>query len=179
MHFGEVHEDGTLEQVKGIQYSLPALLGRDSLVEVKWRKDLQDTQTSEYHLYSSQESPTEKKLYHCVFYLAPGDYHGFHAPADMTAISRRHLPGYLIPVRPYVANAVKVIWYFRKLSSHKGLYELNERVAIIGEWQHGAIALVAVGATNVGSISISFDPVCSLVSSLMISGIGYWWVEET
>lgn len=33
------------------------------------------------------------ELYHCVIYLAPGDYHCFHSPTDWTVSHRRHFPG--------------------------------------------------------------------------------------
>jgi phosphatidylserine decarboxylase len=33
------------------------------------------------------------ELYHCVIYLAPGDYHCFHSPTDWTISHRRHFPG--------------------------------------------------------------------------------------
>lgn len=35
------------------------------------------------------------ELYHCVIYLAPGDYHCFHSPTDWTVSHRRHFPGRL------------------------------------------------------------------------------------
>ena len=38
------------------------------------------------------------------------------------------------------------------------LFHINERVAFFGTWQHGFMAMVAVGATNVGSIVADFDP---------------------
>lgn len=41
----------------------------------------------------------------------------------------------------------------------KELFCLNERVALLGQWQHGFFSLTAVGATNVGSIRIYFDQV--------------------
>lgn len=33
------------------------------------------------------------QLYYCIIYLAPGDYHRFHSPADWTVLVRRHFPG--------------------------------------------------------------------------------------
>lgn len=45
----------------------------------------------------------------------------------------------------------------------KELFCLNERVALIGQWQHGFFSLTAVGATNVGSIRIYFDQVSLLI----------------
>lgn len=45
----------------------------------------------------------------------------------------------------------------------KELFCLNERVALLGQWQHGFFSLTAVGATNVGSIRIYFDQVRFLI----------------
>lgn len=53
-----------LEQIKGITYSLSGFLGAPILSETE-NIDKQDT-----------------RLYHCIIYLAPGDYHGIHSPVD-------------------------------------------------------------------------------------------------
>ncbi|XKL62593.1 hypothetical protein PGB90_002426 [Kerria lacca] len=37
------------------------------------------------------------------------------------------------------------------------LFSLNERAVYVGEWQHGFFSMVAVGATNVGSIKVHSD----------------------
>ena len=50
-----------------------------------------------------KENP-DNDLYHCVIYLAPGDYHGFHSPAEWDVSYRRHFPGMCV-VR-WLANTV-------------------------------------------------------------------------
>eukprot|EP01094_Clydonella_sp_ATCC50884_P027344 TRINITY_DN7821_c2_g1_i1.p1 TRINITY_DN7821_c2_g1~~TRINITY_DN7821_c2_g1_i1.p1 ORF type:complete len:344 (-),score=85.52 TRINITY_DN7821_c2_g1_i1:149-1180(-) len=85
------------------------------------------------------------KLMHAIIYLAPGDYHGIHAPADMTVSLRRHMPGHLLSVAPLFAR-----WY-------PGLFATNERVVLRGEWEHGYFAMIPVGAQNVGSIALEAE----------------------
>lgn len=92
-------------------------------------------------------NPEENCLYHCVIYLAPGDYHRFHSPTEWTVFARRHFPGELFSVNPSVAR-----WL-------QGLFSFNERVVYYGEWEHGFFSMTAVGATNVGSIRVYMDDV--------------------
>ena len=86
-------------------------------------------------------------MFHCVIYLAPGDYHRFHSPTDWEIFYRRHFPGELFGVSPSIAS-----WL-------KGLYNLNERVVYYGKWKYGFFSMTAVGATNVGSIKVFMDEV--------------------
>ena len=83
-----------------------------------------------------------------VIYLSPGDYHRFHSPAIHTARFRRHIAGYLSPVKPsYVKN-------------HRDVFKNNERVNIFGDWfgtERLFFFLSYVGALNVGSIKLDFD----------------------
>jgi len=64
-------------------------------------------------------------------------------------------PGELFSVNPSVAR-----WL-------QGLFCLNERAVYTGHWQHGFFAMAAVGATNVGSISVSFDKVCLQLNNII------------
>lgn len=82
-----------------------------------------------------------------VIYLSPGDYHRFHAPATFQADYRRHIVGYLEPVKPsYVQH-------------HQDVFKHNERVNIFGTWQRDEqfFFMSFVGALNVGSIILDFD----------------------
>ena len=96
-------------------------------------------------------SSADSRLYHCVIYLAPGDYHRFHSPADWSVRHRRHFAGDLLSVSPLVANWIA------------GVFCLNERAIYTGRWRHGFFAFAAVGATNVGSIRVYCDEVRELV----------------
>ncbi|VVC44220.1 Hypothetical protein CINCED_3A004668 [Cinara cedri] len=89
----------------------------------------------------------ENELYQLVIYLAPGDYHRFHSPAQWTVKFRRHFQGELLSVNPKIARLLP------------DLFVLNERAVYIGEWEHGFFSMTAVGATNVGSIRVHSDKV--------------------
>lgn len=51
------------------------------------------TATSHGSFRSQLVTREGNELYHCVIYLAPGDYHCFHSPTDWTVSHRRHFPG--------------------------------------------------------------------------------------
>ncbi|XP_072164096.1 phosphatidylserine decarboxylase proenzyme, mitochondrial-like isoform X1 [Diadema setosum] len=142
LHFGKVH-NSKLEQVKGITYSLKDFLGPQCTDKTSTNSSQYEVSDEDYHSTLCQREGTN--LYHCVIYLAPGDYHRFHSPTDWTANHRRHFPGELLSVNPGIARWVR------------GLFNYNERVCVTGSWTHGFFSLTAVGATNVGSISFYCD----------------------
>nr|KAF6403894.1 phosphatidylserine decarboxylase [Molossus molossus] len=140
LNFGQV-KNSEVEQVKGVTYSLESFLGPRTSVE-----DLPFPPAASCSSFRNQLVTQEgNELYHCVIYLAPGDYHCFHSPTDWTVSHRRHFPGSLMSVNPGMARWIK------ELFCH------NERVVLTGDWKHGFFSLTAVGATNVGSIRIYFD----------------------
>ena len=121
-------QGGTLVQVKGRTYSVADLLGDRSLVE----------------RYEGGSFAT--------FYLSPRDYHRFHTPLAGRIVRVDYYPGALWPV-----NAIGLHGIDR-------LFARNERIcAHLRVEQEGVavpaspIALVAVGATMVGSVRLSFD----------------------
>ncbi|MGH0184644.1 UNVERIFIED_CONTAM: hypothetical protein FKN15_015588 [Acipenser sinensis] len=140
LHFGRV-KNCEVEQVKGVTYSLETFLGPHTWTDLNIKKSEDDTGSFQDLLVTKEGN----ELFHCVIYLAPGDYHCFHSPADWRVAHRRHFPGSLMSVNPGVARWIK------ELFCH------NERVVLSGEWTHGFFSLTAVGATNVGSIRIYFD----------------------
>lgn len=79
------------------------------------------------------------------FYLSPRDYHHVHAPATGEITARIHIPGSLFPV-----NA----WSLGRIPK---LFPRNERVVILMWTEFGLAAVVMVGATNVGKITLTFD----------------------
>jgi len=131
--FNGSFKGGFLEQVKGVHYSLPYFLG---LRGAKNQALHAAINTSD--LLTNKDGTTS--LFQAVVYLSPGDYHRFHSPVEWTINTRRHFPGELLSVKTTAVNACP------------GLFHLNERVAWIGNWQHGFFSMTAVGATNVGSI---------------------------
>ena len=78
-------------------------------------------------------------------YLAPGDYHHVHMPVEGEIIACSYIPGVLLPVND---------WSLRRV---RGLFVRNERLVIYVKSELGLMALVMVGATNVGCMTISFD----------------------
>lgn len=82
---------------------------------------------------------------HIVYYLCPTDYHRVHAPLDAEIVSVIHVPGYLWPVNQWSTNNIDE------------LFAVNERVIFNMKTPLGPVAMVMVGATNVGRISVSFD----------------------
>ncbi|MXQ54374.1 archaetidylserine decarboxylase [Shimazuella alba] len=80
-----------------------------------------------------------------TIYLSPRDYHRIHSPIAGQISSLSYIPGNLYPVNE---SGVRLF---------PGLFVQNERVISYIEGNAGTVALVKVGATNVGSIKVSFD----------------------
>ena len=81
-----------------------------------------------------------------TLYLSPRHYHRIHAPSTGTIPRGLHVPGALLPVNePSVSHV-------------PDLFARNERLLCYIDSALGRIAVVAVGAYNVGRISAAFDP---------------------
>ena len=95
-------------------------------------------------LDSDQDAQLFNQGYFFNFYLAPKDYHRVHSPVSGTVTKVTHIPGALWPVNDW------------SLYSIKNLFCVNERVVTYIQTDIGLVAVVMVGATNVGKISLSF-----------------------
>ena len=82
-------------------------------------------------------------------YLTPRHYHHIHSPIAGKVISINHIPGKLWPVND---------WSLNKIDQ---LFCINERVVVFIESSIGKVAVVMVGATNVGKITSPLEPALS------------------
>lgn len=80
-----------------------------------------------------------------TIYLSPRHYHRIHTPAPGHVVAAKHVPGRLFPVHDAAVRGVD------------RLFARNERLVCTLTGPVGTLAVVAVGATNVGSISVAFD----------------------
>ena len=88
-------------------------------------------------------APFQQGKFSCI-YLAPKDYHRIHMPMAATLREMIYVPGELFSVNPLTANNVP------------DLFARNERVVTIFDTEHGALAMVLVGATIVASIETTW-----------------------
>ena len=117
-------EGGLLLQLKGRPYALADLLGSP-----------EDARRFEGGAYAT-------------LYLAPRDYHRFHAPCDARVRRCVYLPGRLWPVNRLGVEGVQ------------GVFAENERICAhmsLPRTRDESLCVVVVGATCVGSIRLSFD----------------------
>jgi len=107
--------DGELEQIKGVSYSLHGFIGPHTgslLVHSTAVRPLADLHT-EIDVDSDADTSTSlltcpgNRLYQCVVYLSPGEYHHFHSPVDWVVTGRRHFPGMLFAV-----VIIIIVWTF-------------------------------------------------------------------
>ncbi|EGW34782.1 phosphatidylserine decarboxylase [Spathaspora passalidarum NRRL Y-27907] len=161
-----VRRDEEFAKINGISYSADDLIGGEGdstyhMHELQYKDEHDGTAMGEEVSISKELSlaakltpdPLEslkiakhsKQLYFAVIYLAPGDYHHFHSPANWVTTLRRHFIGELFSVAPFFQKTLQ------------GLFVLNERVALLGYWKYGFFSMIPVGATNVGSIVVNFD----------------------
>lgn len=100
-------------------------------------------------LCADDEAEVLKKYqggFFATYYLCPTDYHRVHSPVTGAITSVTHVPGALWPVNEWSVGRIEE------------LFCVNERVIIEIQTESGPVTVVMVGATNVGKMSLSFEP---------------------
>jgi phosphatidylserine decarboxylase len=87
-------------------------------------------------------------------YLSPQDYHHVHAPVSGNIVRSVHIPGMLWPVNDW------------SLANVDELFSINERVVTYIECSYGLVAVVMIGATNVGKMSVVYDSFISNAAAI-------------
>ena len=83
--------------------------------------------------------------YFFTFYSSPKDCHRIFSPVNGAITGWEHVPGKLYPVRqPYI-------------SQFPNLYTKNERLTTMIKTPFGPVAVVKVGAFNVGTMTLPYD----------------------
>jgi phosphatidylserine decarboxylase len=182
LHFGEV-TGSSIEQIKGVTYSLDDLLGRKPASPTEYaiksetfahadEKEFAQVNGINYSLddllegneisqpvetpnQNSTEPTSAIPSWHT---LKPGNKLFFSviylAPGDY---HRFHSPSnWVVHSRRHFAGELYSVSPFMA-KYFQNLFVLNERVALVGKWRHGFFSMLPVGATNVGSIKIHFD----------------------
>ena len=80
----------------------------------------------------------------CTIYLSPRDYHRVHMPVAGRVREMVYVPGRLLTVSVLATRAIP------------HLFARNERVVSCFETEHGPMAMVLVGALNVGAIETAW-----------------------
>ena len=98
-------------------------------------------------LDSSVHAKRFENGHYVTVYLSPADYHRIHCPAEGKITGYRYIPGRLYPVNSLGVNNID------------GVFAVNERLISFVNTSLGEMAVVKVGATNVGSISVTYAKV--------------------
>lgn len=135
--------DGIISPVDGTLRSV-GRIDEDEVIETKGQR---------YSVGALIGDPDREAIFdggiYLNYYLSPPDYHHVHSPCEGKIIGWSYIPGYLLPVNDWAFNAVPQ------------LFTGNERLVTFIETPKGVVAVVMVGATNVGKIVLAYDKVCT------------------
>ena len=104
-------DEKLITQVKGINYSLKALLGP---IDGNSSQNFSSISDFEYKNLLLRDYENND-LFYSVIYLAPGDYHRFHSPTEFKVQSRRHFPGDLFSVNGKVTSWLKNLFALKEV----------------------------------------------------------------
>ncbi|MCB1138482.1 MAG: phosphatidylserine decarboxylase [Leptospiraceae bacterium] len=98
-------------------------------------------------LGGSEETEHYMDGQYMVLYLSPQDYHRMHSPVECKIQGFNYAPGKLFPVNDIAVEGLH------------GLFPKNERLTSFLLTPRGRIAMIKVGATNVGKIRVTYDSI--------------------
>jgi phosphatidylserine decarboxylase len=137
------HDAEVVSPCDSLVYSLGPVPETGLLEQIKGR-----TYALEALLGSAEDAARFRNGVHATLYLSPAMYHRVHSPVEGHVRAWRYLPGRLYPVNALAVRHVEQ------------LFAVNERLAVFFETDgFGPVAVVFVGATNVGRITLSFTDV--------------------
>jgi phosphatidylserine decarboxylase len=96
-------------------------------------------------LGSAEDAAPFNRGVHATLYLSPAMYHRVHSPVDGRVVAWRHVPGRLFPVNG-AGRALRA----------RPLHPQRARRPLLDTEAHGPVAVVLVGAANVGRMSLAF-----------------------
>lgn len=132
--------EGLLSPVDGVLSSFgPVIAGK--LEQIKGK-----TYSLSSFLRDEEAARHFADAFSLTFYLSPRDCHHIFSPGDFQVKRLWHIPGTLWPVNSWALHHIPE------------LFSVNERVVVELEDQGARVLLVAIGATGVGSIGLSFLP---------------------
>jgi phosphatidylserine decarboxylase len=125
--------DAVISQIGPIQ--------QQKLIQAKGK-----TYTTEELLKSKSAADDFEGGLFITYYLCPTDYHRIHSPVSGEIYASTLIPGKLWPVNTWSVNTID------------NLFSVNERlVTYLTTNEGGKVAVVKVGATNVGKITLAYD----------------------
>lgn len=99
---------------------------------------------------------------YATIYLSPRHYHRIHCPDDGEILGYTYVPGRLYPVNNL------------GLPNVDRIFAVNERISTaVKSTRFGLVHVVKVGATSVGSISVSYDTICTNVAGMSSAHVRY------
>lgn len=131
--------DGIVSPVDGTLRSVEDIVSKESVTQVKGQ-----TYSLGRLLAEDERADIFSKGQLWNFYLSPRDAHHIHSPVDGTIVRTVHIPGKLWPVNDWALHSID------------GLFAVNERIVTYIQTERGLVAVVMVGATNVGRISLAY-----------------------
>lgn len=136
----DTHEDGFVSPCDGA-YGQSGVVEKGLLMQIKGKSFRLAELLADDKWSQSLEGGS-----YAVLYLSPRDYHRFHSPCDLHITQAAHVPGRLWPVNSWAVSHVDEVFC------------VNERVVMkaLGQNQEN-FAIIAVGATMVGKVKLTFD----------------------